>query len=183
MRQLLRILNKLTAAARHSYTYNNIDTNNAAENVQLTQIMYLSSFCEQRDPAKELFYKVQRSVPISCANQPIPACKSIANSIRCSTNLPQQAALHKSSLSTSLRRMTQNWSAFPKWTAQPAKLWHTYYKVFHFVIFQWGNVEKLVLNGVAFLDESCEYPIEFAILLQAEIFWFVHEISADLGTL
>ena len=107
-------LNKLTAAARHSYTYNNIDTNYAAENVQLIQIMYLSSLCEQRDPAKELFYKVQRSVPISCANQPIPACKSIANSIRCSTNLPRQAALRKSSLSTSLRQMTQNLSAFPK---------------------------------------------------------------------
>ena len=107
-------LNKLTAAARHSYTYNNIDTNYAAENVQLIQIMYLSSLCEQRDPAKELFYKVQRSVRISCANQPIPACKSIANSIRCSTNLPRQAALRKSSLSTSLRQMTQNLSAFPK---------------------------------------------------------------------
>ena len=107
-------LNKLTAAARHSYTYNNIDTNYAAENVQLTQIMYLSSLCEQRDPAKELFYKVQRSVPILFANQPIPSCKSIANSIWCSTGLPQQAALRKSSLSKSLRQMTRNLLAFPK---------------------------------------------------------------------
>ena len=107
-------LNKLTAAARHSYTYNNIDTNYAAENVQLTQIMYLSSLCEQQDPVKGLSYKLQRSVLISCVNQPIPACKNIANSIWSLSDSHRQAALHKSILSTSLRRMTQNWSAFPK---------------------------------------------------------------------
>ena len=44
-------------------------------------------------------------------------------------------------------------------------------------------MERLLLNGVAFLGESCEYPIELAILLQVEICWFAHEICADLGTL
>ena len=83
-------LNKLTAAARHSYTYNNIDTNYAAENVQLIQIMYLSSLCEQRDPAKELFYKLQRSVLISCAHQSIWFCKSIEILIGCSQHSTQQ---------------------------------------------------------------------------------------------
>ena len=42
-------------------------------------------------------------------------------------------------------------------------------------------MERLV--DVAFLGEFCENPIEFAILLQAEICWFALEISTDLGTL
>ena len=85
-----------------------ICTKTATENMKLTQIMYLWSLCVKWDPAKELFYKVQRSVLISCAHQSIWFCKSIEILIGCSQHSPQQAALCKSSLSRSPRQMIQN---------------------------------------------------------------------------